>query len=78
MTIMVDPAPGGSPSPELVLLSPRGMSKVPTIASESELRRVEAMRLDRRRCDLDPRRARALRRKLYVDLYREVAGKGFI
>ena len=59
-------------------LEPRGMNKVPTIASESDLRRVEAMKQARRRWHLDPRKARALRRKLYVDLYREAAGKGFI
>ncbi len=58
----------------------RGMSKVPTIATESELRRVESMRraVKQRRLDMDPRKARALRRKLYLDLYRDAASKGFI
>ena len=61
-----------------VALEMRGMSKVPTIASETDLRKLEALKRARRRWEPDPRRARALRRKLYLDLYKEAAGKGFI
>ena len=64
--------------PELVALEHRGLSKVPTIATDSELEKMEQMRKSRRKVSLDPRKARAMRRKLYLDLYQEAAKKGFI
>lgn len=92
--------------PDMVLLPNRGMSKVPTIASDKELAKLESIRKattnkqqqqssssstaaafsvalssSGSKIDapgkgrLDPKKARALRRKLYLDLYREAAGK---
>ncbi len=75
--LSLDPPPSTDAASGPVLLPVhRGLAKVPTIASETDLRQVEAQR--RRVGPIDPRRARALRRKLFLDLYREAAGIGFI
>jgi len=62
------------------LPSDRGMSKVPTIATDCDLANMEERRGKKEGCRtrLNPRKARALRRKLYLELYCEAAKKGFI
>ena len=67
---------------DLVILEQKPVTKVPTVATDQEL-----MDFLESRCNdqkgfknkyLTPRKARALRRKLYLDLYSEVAQKMFI
>ena len=57
------------------------VTKVPTVASEKELEDILEARsseLMQKKRALDPRKARALRRKLYLDLYGEVVQRMLI
>lgn len=64
--------------PQMIALSPKTLSKVPTIASDKDLESLVTMRRSRKGVKIDPREARALRRRLYLDLYKEAASKGLI
>ena len=66
--------------PRMFALGQKGMYKVPTIATDSDLAYFESLKKrNKAKCNkIDARRARALRRKLYLDLYREAATKGLI
>ncbi|QQP54758.1 Uncharacterized protein FKW44_007694 [Caligus rogercresseyi] len=56
----------------LFLLERRGLKKIPTIASHRELCKMEKMKEEGQKIgDIPPKEARAMRRKLYLDLYRE-------
>ena len=64
-----------------VLLDRKPVAKVPTVASEKELQDILEARsngLRQRKKSLDPRKARALRRKLYLDLYGEMSQRMLI
>ena len=68
-------------SPPKFNLERKVVSKVPTVASEKELQAILEARsngVKQRMKSLDPRKARALRRKLYLDLYGEVAQRMLI
>ena len=69
-------------SSDLVMLERKPVTKVPTVASDQELLDIlEARCSDQksfRNKLLTPRKARALRRKLYLDLYSEVAQRMLI
>ena len=69
-------------SSDLVMLERKPVTKVPTVATDQELLDIlEARCSDQksfRNKLLTPRKARALRRKLYLDLYSEVAQRMLI
>ena len=59
----------------------QAVHKVPTVATDKELAAILEARsqgLKTKKKSLDPRKARALRRKLYLDLYGEVAQRMLI
>ena len=67
--------------PQPVLMDRKPVTKVPTVASEKELQEILEARsnsIKQKKKTLDPRKARALRRKLYLDLYGEVAQRMLI
>ncbi len=67
--------------PSLHFLERKPVTKVPTVASDKELEDILEARshqLKSQKKSLDPRKARALRRKLYLDLYSEVAQRMLI
>jgi hypothetical protein len=62
-------------------LDRKPVAKVPTVASEKELQDILEARsngLRQKKKSLDPRKARALRRKLYLDLYGEMSQRMLI
>ena len=64
-----------------VMLERKAVMKVPTVASEKELQDILEARsngIKQKKKSLDPRKARALRRKLYLDLYGEIAQRMLI
>ena len=67
---------------DLVILEQKPVTKVPTVATDQELMDFLESRCNDQKSFknkyLTPRKARALRRKLYLDLYSEVAQKMFI
>ena len=68
-------------SPPKFMLERKLVTKVPTVASEKELQDILENRSNdfkKKMKSLDPRKARALRRKLYLDLYGEVAQRMLI
>lgn len=59
----------------------RPLAKVPTVATDQEIAEVLESRQKKSRVDqssISPRKARAMRRKLYLDLYKEVSSKMLI
>lgn len=74
------PASEEESKPRMFALGRKGMYKVPTIATDSDLAYFESLKKrNKAKCNkIDARRARAMRRKLYLDLYREAATKGLI
>lgn len=85
-SVFLTPTEGTSEDPPpptgMVLLSRKSLAKVPTIASENDLLDLESLRARNQmmgrgeRKKLDKRKARAMRRKMYLDLYKEAANKG--
>ena len=62
-------------------VSLRPLSKVPTVATDQEIAAVLESCQKKNRVDqssISPRKARAMRRKLYLDLYKEVSSKMLI
>uniref|UniRef100_A0A0K2V6W4 CHK kinase-like domain-containing protein n=1 Tax=Lepeophtheirus salmonis TaxID=72036 RepID=A0A0K2V6W4_LEPSM len=65
--------------PKLLLLERRGLKKIPTIASHRELCKLEKLKEEGKKIgDITPKEARAMRRKLYLDLYREASSTHYI
>lgn len=64
-------------SDNLVYLDRQPVIKVPTVATDKEMEDIMEARCNGKKI-LDPRKARALRRKLYLDLYSEVAQRMLI
>ena len=63
------------------MLERKAVTKVPTVASEKELQDILEARsnaIKQKKKSLDPRKARALSRKLYLDLYGEIAQRMLI
>ena len=60
--------------------SSRPLMKVPTVATDQEIQAVEESRQSRSKFEtsISPRKARALRRRLYLDLYKEASSKMLI
>ncbi len=60
--------------------SSRPLMKVPTVATDREIQAVEESRQLRSKFEnsISPRKARALRRRLYLDLYKEASSKMLI
>jgi hypothetical protein len=69
---------GQRPQIQLFEMDARGLTKVPTIATDGEVACLELLRKNKKKLNLDPRKARAMRRKLYLDLYRDAVNKGLI
>ena len=62
-------------------LERQALQKVPTVATDKELEAILEARnqgFKAKKKALDPRKARSLRRKLYLDLYGEVAQRMLI
>ena len=68
-----------SPDKSGVMLERRALSKVPTIANDHDLVFLEDKRTKKKlSTHLSPRKARAMRRKLYLDLYRDAVNRKLI
>ena len=79
--VKMEPKKENAENPNMVLLERKPVTKVPTVASDKELEDILEARsneLRQKKKSLDPRKARALRRKLYLDLYGEVAQRMLI
>jgi hypothetical protein len=63
---------------DTLILDRKPVTKVPTVATDKELLDILAGRSNGHHDTLNPRRARALRRKLYLDLNSEVAQRMLI
>ena len=61
-------------------ISFRPLSKVPTVATDQEVEQLmeSCQKKSHFQSGISPRKARALRRRLYLDLYKEVANKMLI
>ena len=61
--------------PTVACLSFRPLFKVPTVATDQEIEAVEESRKKKSKFEraISPRKARAMRRKLYLDLYKEAS-----
>ena len=75
------PAAGDANNVTMHCLERQALQKVPTVATDKELEAILETRnqgFKAKKKSLDPRKARALRRKLYLDLYGEVAQRMLI
>jgi hypothetical protein len=64
-----------TPQPSSACVSFRPLFKVPTVATDQEVEAVEESRKKKSKLEraISPRRARAMRRRLYLDLYKEAS-----
>lgn len=69
-----------SKTSETIPMANRPITKVPTLASDQEIFGLEEQQRNRKKFEarMTPRKARAIRRKLYLDLYKEASSKMLI